>query len=230
MDLSQLTGMDRDALQKILKEAKAKLGEIQKSEKSKKEIEFEAELAPYREQLNKYNEGLAKVAEAYDQKIEEIKEKKKVAVAEAKAKVDEFVERYNEFRKTKGLPPVNVATRKRTGGAKEHSYGLIWPEDAKDVSWVKLTVDDGEPSEAMDLTKGIALTPIKTFLEKSGIEDKTGGKARGLVNRIKKQKADRVEGKKERKKREKKVNTEGGDDQKAANEAADGPATEGASS
>lgn len=192
IDLNQLEGLSKEDLQKILGQAKKQMSEIQEKEQAKREEEFEGELAPYKDQLAQLEEGVKGVATAYDEKIETLKEEKKEKVAAARAEVDNFLNEYNEFRKNKGLPSVSATTRRRSGG-KQHAYGLVWPSDESDVSEVQLTVDDGSPSDPIDLSEGVSIGPIKKALEAAGIADESGGRARGLVNRIKKQMAQRKE-------------------------------------
>lgn len=185
--IGQLGTMDKDALQELLQGAKKQIGQIQEQEKAKKEEEYVEELQPFKEKLAALEAQVKSVGEAYDQKINELKDKKKAATEQAREAVDKFLAEYNEFRKGKGLAQVSLSTRKRTTG-KQHSYSVVWPEDAKDSSFVRIAVDEGTPSDPIDTTGTISVGPIKEFFSKMGIADETGGKARGIVNRIKKEK------------------------------------------
>jgi uncharacterized protein YhaN len=192
IDLTQLEGLSKEDLQNILGAAKRQMGEIQEKEQSKREEEYVRELAPYREQLDQLENGVKAVAGAYDAKIEKLKDEKKDKVAAARKEIEEYLGKYNEFRKSKGLPSASITTRRRSGG-KQHAYGLVWPNESADCSEVRITVDDGEPSKPIDLSEGTPIGPIKEALESAGVPDETGGRARGLVNRIKKQMAQRKE-------------------------------------
>jgi len=191
IDFASLQGLDKEGLTALLNEAKSHLKEIEEVEQGKKEEQHAADLQPFKDNLVKLEALVKKVADAFDVKIQAIKDQKTVAQDEARKQVTEYLNEYNGKRKELGLSEVSVSTRKRSEEP-QHRYDIVWPKDPTDCSLVQITVDDHPPSTPIDLTAGVTVEPIRSLFESLGIRDESGGRSRGLVNKVKKALSDRV--------------------------------------
>ena len=188
-EIKDLGSMTPDQLKDVLAKAKEALKARQAETDKQREGEFAAQLQPHLDAISQLEAGVEEVSKQWDVKIEETKTQKKTMLEAANAKVGEAYDTYNAKRKDFGLGEVSKGSRKRATGT-QHKYALVWEDGNNDVVGVK--VDENEPTE-LNIAEGVKISEINEIFAGVGVADSTGGRARGLVNRIKKERTERMD-------------------------------------
>lgn len=177
-----LSGKSPDEIMRMIQEAQSKLRtELQKEERAESK-EIRAELEPLEKELEKLENSYLKLKAAYNEKINELRIKRDEALEIAAEKVEKVRESLNKKRIDLGLK----TTRKSSLGKLLSWHLEIDPNNIQ-------IVEIGLKNKPETYTKfevseeGKVKTEIvkeKLFI-KHEIEDKTGGKLRGLLIRVK---------------------------------------------
>lgn len=178
-----LAGKSPEELLLIIQATQKQIRSISRQEDQKSSEESKEALKPYEEALTKAEEGYAKVKAAFTKQIEMLKEKRKEALAEADKRRQAARNDLNRIRQEYGLK----ATRRSSVGpsmswdikivlSQERSYAIVNISGSPDFV-AEIDISDEGKVKSSDLQ-------TKLF-EKYQIQDETGGKARGLMTRIK---------------------------------------------
>lgn len=180
-----LVNASPEELQRIIEESRDQLRKITKKEGQEHSEEVRRDLKPLEDQLQKAEDGYAKVKKAYDDQISKLKDQRKKAVAEADERRKAARSTLNVMRMDLGLK----STRKPSLGQLVSWY--VRPNISKTKEQNSVTVGvQSRPESNIEIPitdEGkVDSKELKTKLfEEKEINDPGGGKLRGLVTRIK---------------------------------------------
>lgn len=185
LDLSQLDKLSGEEIQALL----AAANQIKKDRKSgsdkEKEEKAKAELQPFEDRLGDAESKYKEFDEGLKEKEKNFKETLKKEREKALAKVQEIRDQRDAKRKELGL---KVSRKKATGP--QMSWNVDYELADKNAPKARVSdANNAEHSVVIEIEAGTGKVSTKAIkkdlFEKFNIPDPTGGRWRGLVNRVK---------------------------------------------
>ena len=179
--LSQLAGKSQKELELLIEASRKQLKTINRKDDENSSEEIRKKLKPYEEAFEKAELGYSKVKTAYDNQINELKKRRKEALEQAEIRRKATKNELNSIRQELGL---KITRRSSLGPSMSWEVKI---DLKRSVAVVQVSEDNTTRSEisVTDVGRVSAKELKDNLFNVHNIQDEGGGKARGLMTRIK---------------------------------------------
>lgn len=193
LQLNSGAELSSDTIDQIIKAGEERKKKIVAQQQSQLEDKFKVQTEPHEVKIKELQLKIEEIEARGNKNLEELRQKIRDAKELVHAQIVEYIrDTYNPFRASIGLAPRNLRGGNRgprQSSGKRNSYDLEWVGDSATSDTIKIIVkglpNDSQYEGTVKVEgNSVSIKSVERVLTDAGVELRTGGNARGIVNRL----------------------------------------------